>query len=60
MPRQGGERTYQQVCDEYVHDMVLRRVTEPEDVANAVAFMVSDESRQMIGKEVVVDGGWDV
>src|SRR5262249_32616256 len=52
--------TYQEVYEEYVHEMALKRVTEPEDVANAVAFMVSEESRQMTGKEVVVDGGWDV
>ena len=29
-------------------------------VANAVLFLVSERSRQMTGKEVTVDGGWDV
>lgn len=50
----------EQVYDEYVQEMALKRVTEPEDVANAVVFMASEESRQMTGKEVTVDGGWDV
>ena len=40
--------------------MALRRVTEPQDFANAVALRVSEDIRQMTGKEVVVDGGWDV
>ena len=40
--------------------MALKRVTEPEDVANAVVFMASEESRQMTGQDVTVDGGWDV
>ncbi|MDP6708435.1 MAG: SDR family NAD(P)-dependent oxidoreductase [Alphaproteobacteria bacterium] len=52
--------TYQQVYDEYVEEMALDRVTEPEDVANLVLFMASDESRNMTGQEVTVDGGWDV
>lgn len=52
--------TVEAVYDEYVQEMALKRVTEPEDVANAVAFMASEDSRQMTGKEVTVDGGWDV
>ena len=50
----------EQVYQEYVDDMALKRVTEPEDVANAVVFLASDESRQITGHEIVVDGGWDV
>lgn len=51
---------YQQVYDEYVQEQALKRITKPEDVASAVVFMASEESRQMTGKELVVDGGWDV
>ena len=32
----------------------------PEDVANAVLFMCSEESRNITGQELAVDGGWDV
>jgi len=52
--------TVEQVYDEYVQDMALRRVTTPEDVANAVLFMASEESRNITGQELAVDGGWDV
>jgi NAD(P)-dependent dehydrogenase (short-subunit alcohol dehydrogenase family) len=50
------ERVYQ----EYVDEMALRRVTVSQDIANAVLFLVSDESKNMTGQSVTVDGGWDV
>ena len=49
-----------QVFDEYIGEMALRRFTKDEDVAHAVVFLASDESRQITGHEIVVDGGWDV
>jgi 3-oxoacyl-[acyl-carrier protein] reductase len=44
----------------YVDDMALKRVTEPDDIASAVLFLASDDSRNMTGQEIAVDGGWDV
>jgi 3-hydroxybutyrate dehydrogenase len=52
--------TYDQVYQEYLDEMALKRVTTPQDVANAVVFMASDESRQMTGQEIVVCGGWSI
>ncbi len=52
--------TVEQVYEEYVHDMALRRVTTGQDVANAVLFMASEDSRQITGQHIAVDGGWDV
>jgi NAD(P)-dependent dehydrogenase (short-subunit alcohol dehydrogenase family) len=52
--------TPEQVYDEYVQEMALRRVTTAEDVANAVLFLCSEESRNMTGQCLTVDGGWDV
>ncbi|NQU58029.1 MAG: SDR family oxidoreductase [Rhodospirillales bacterium] len=52
--------TVEQVYDEYVQDMALKRVTTGQDIANAVLFMASDEARQITGQELAVDGGWDV
>lgn len=52
--------TPQAVFDEYVGEMAMRRFTEETDIANAVVFLASDESRQIAGHEIVVDGGWDV
>lgn len=50
----------EEVYDEYVQEMALKRVTEPQDVANAVLFLSSEDSRQITGQDVTVDGGWDV
>jgi NAD(P)-dependent dehydrogenase (short-subunit alcohol dehydrogenase family) len=52
--------TAEQVYQEYVDEMALRRVTVSQDIANAVLFLVSDESKNMTGQSVTVDGGWDV
>ena len=52
--------TPEQVHEEYVQEMALRRVTTAEDVANAVLFLSCDESRNMTGQCLTVDGGWDV
>jgi 3-oxoacyl-[acyl-carrier protein] reductase len=52
--------TYEQVYAEYVQDMALKRVTHPEDIANAVLFFASEDSRNITGQELAVDGGWDV
>jgi len=52
--------TPEQVHQEYVNEMALRRVTVSQDIANAVLFLVSDESKNMTGQSVTVDGGWDV
>ena len=52
--------TFEQVYEEYLQDMALKRVTTPQDVANAVLFMCSEESRNITGQELAVDGGWDV
>ena len=40
--------------------MCLKRVTTPDDVANAVLFMACEDSRQITGQAITVDGGWDV
>ena len=50
----------EQVYAEYVQEMALKRVTDPQDVANAVLFLASDDARNITGQELAVDGGWDV
>ncbi|HEY4659362.1 MAG TPA: SDR family NAD(P)-dependent oxidoreductase [Gemmatimonadaceae bacterium] len=52
--------TPEQVYQEYVDEMALGRVTTAQDVAKAVLFLVSDDSQNMTGQSVTVDGGWDV
>jgi 3-oxoacyl-[acyl-carrier protein] reductase len=52
--------TAKAVFDEYVGEMAMRRFTDETDIAHAAVFLASDESRQISGHEIVVDGGWDV
>lgn len=43
--------------DEILKYYPLRRIVEPEDVANVVAFAISDAARAISGSELVVDCG---
>ena len=43
---------------QYEENYALRRISEGQDVANAVLFLVSDKSRQITGVDLPVDGGW--
>jgi NAD(P)-dependent dehydrogenase (short-subunit alcohol dehydrogenase family) len=49
--------TPEQVQDEMVTLTPLGRIEEPEDVADVVAFLASDEARFMTGQAVNVTGG---
>jgi NAD(P)-dependent dehydrogenase (short-subunit alcohol dehydrogenase family) len=52
--------TYEQVYQEYVDDTTLRSITTPKDIANAVLFAASDDSRNMTGQDIIIDGGWQI
>jgi len=45
------------VYDSYIENTPLGDVGQPEDVANLVRFLISDESRWITGQEIGVDGG---
>ena len=36
----------------------LGRIAQPEDIANAVLYLASDESFFVTGSELVIDGGF--
>ena len=40
-----------------IDEIVLKRIGQPEEVANVVAFMCSDLARHMTGEVIKVDGG---
>ncbi len=45
------------VRETMVEEIPLKRMGQPEDVANAVAFLVSDQASYITGQVVNVDGG---
>jgi NAD(P)-dependent dehydrogenase (short-subunit alcohol dehydrogenase family) len=50
--------TLDQVADEAGAAVPLGDWTTPEDVANAVSFLVSDDARHITGMAMIVDGGY--
>ena len=45
------------IMEKLARQIPLKRVGEPNDVANAVLYLASDESRFMTGAELKLDGG---
>jgi 3-oxoacyl-[acyl-carrier protein] reductase len=46
-----------EVVERAEKESLLNRVAEPEDIANVVAFLCSEEARHITGQVIVVDGG---
>ena len=46
------------VLDGTLARIPMRRMGNPQEVSNAVLFLVSDEASYMTGSNMVVDGGW--
>jgi enoyl-[acyl-carrier protein] reductase III len=50
----------EELVERYRQAVPAGRLIEPEDVANAVAFLCSDAARMIIGHVIVVDGGYSI
>jgi NAD(P)-dependent dehydrogenase (short-subunit alcohol dehydrogenase family) len=50
----------QEFKDYVMNKILLRRFATPEDVANAVCFLASDQSSMITGAVIPVDGGWTI
>lgn len=42
----------------YEHRVPMKRMGNPEDIAPAVSFLLSDGAKYITGQNLVVDGGW--
>ncbi|MDR2256816.1 MAG: SDR family oxidoreductase [Arthrobacter sp.] len=47
----------QEAQDEYASEVPMKRLGQPEDIANAVAFLLSDQASFITGQTLAVDGG---
>ena len=45
------------IIDMAMNEIALKRVGQPEDLANVVAFLASDKARHVTGEVIKVDGG---
>ena len=44
----------------FLDHQIMKRAGEPEDIARAALFLVSDEASFITGENLVVDGGYTV
>ncbi len=52
-----GMKDNQQLLNKFYERIPLNRAGEPEDIANAIAFIASDDARYITGVNLPVDGG---
>ena len=45
------------IMDALIAETVMRRLGEPEEIARAILFFASDDSKYCTGSELIVDGG---
>ncbi|WP_319406273.1 SDR family NAD(P)-dependent oxidoreductase [uncultured Desulfosarcina sp.] len=47
----------QKIIDLALNEIVIKRIGEPNDVANVILFLASEEARHILGEVIRVDGG---
>jgi 3-oxoacyl-[acyl-carrier protein] reductase len=53
----GGGTPPPEILKKAMNTIPLKRTTSPQDIANAVAFLASDVSQDIVGQTISVDGG---
>jgi NAD(P)-dependent dehydrogenase (short-subunit alcohol dehydrogenase family) len=58
----GGIRDNQHksFIERYEAKVPMRRLGNPDDIAPAVSFLLSDEAKYITGQNLIVDGGWTI
>jgi NAD(P)-dependent dehydrogenase (short-subunit alcohol dehydrogenase family) len=51
------ENVTDEMLDETAKKLPMKRFAEPEEVANAVVFLLSEAASYITGTEITVDGG---
>ena len=46
--------------DAYENKVPMKRMGNPDDIAPAVSFLLSNESKYITGQNLIVDGGWTI
>ena len=52
--------TNQEFCENWESAAPIKGFIEPQDIANAALFLVSDEARFITGQNLIVDGGFTI
>ncbi|MFH1982865.1 MAG: SDR family NAD(P)-dependent oxidoreductase [Pseudomonadota bacterium] len=52
-----GSEARDKIVDLAMGEMALKRLGQPEDLANVIAFLASDKARHITGEVIKVDGG---
>ncbi len=52
-----GNRTHEEIQQEFLSRIPLGRYVQPEEIANGVAYLASDDARMVTGSQHLVDGG---
>jgi NAD(P)-dependent dehydrogenase (short-subunit alcohol dehydrogenase family) len=49
-----------EIRNEVLNQLALKRIGQPEDIAGAALFLASDASSYVTGSTMIIDGGWTV